>query len=206
MITNAHNHPTQKSRVGSGRVGSWCSILSGQPTTTSSIHLQLLISNLSHHSSHFTILTHLNLLPNMLLHLHFHTKLNASTFFHSYGQSFFLLLLFFAVLIFVPSFFFCIHFCRRWFSHHGRSTPTTVVCPLPDLQWVGIELTNNIMVGFEKQECCICLSLFQGNEKLKMLIECEHVFHSECLNLWLTAHPTCPLCRASLHVRQSLHK
>ncbi|QCD77804.1 phosphatidylinositol 4-kinase [Vigna unguiculata] len=139
-----------------------------------------------------------------LIQLHFDD--NASTFVHSYGQSFFLLLLFFAVLIFVPSLFFCIHLCRRCFSRHGRSTATTVVSPLPDLQCVGIELTNNIMVGFEKEECCICLSLFQGNEKLKVLIQCEHVFHSHCLDLWLTTHPSCPLCRASLHLRQNLTK
>ncbi|WVY94932.1 hypothetical protein V8G54_034020 [Vigna mungo] len=142
-----------------------------------------------------------------------HIDDNASTFFHSYGQSFFLLLLFFALFIFVPSLFLCIHFCRRCFSHHGRSTATTVVSPLPDLQCVGIELTNNItvpssasIVGLEKEECCICLSLFQGNEKLKVLIQCEHVFHSQCLDLWLTAHSSCPLCRASLHLRQNLNK
>ncbi|KAL9320062.1 hypothetical protein ACSQ67_011901 [Phaseolus vulgaris] len=150
-----------------------------------------------------------------LIQMHFHNNLNASTFFHSYHQSLFLLLLFFAVLIFVPSLFFCIHFCRRCFSRHGRSsTPTTVLSPPPDLHWVGIELTNNIMLpssttmlGFQKEEeCCICLSLFQGNENLKVLIQCKHVFHSHCLNLWLTAHPSCPLCRASLHVRQNLNK
>ncbi|TKY47179.1 RING-H2 finger protein ATL57 [Spatholobus suberectus] len=141
-------------------------------------------------------------------------KLNASTF-HSYSQSLFLLLWFIVILIFVPSLFLCIHFCRRRFSQQQSSTTTAVVSPLPDHQWVGIDFTNHTMVpsltsmvgaGFEQEECCICLSPFQGDEKLKVLVECEHVFHSECLDMWLSAHPTCPLCRASFHVSENLKK
>ncbi|KHN31940.1 RING-H2 finger protein ATL51 [Glycine soja] len=65
--------------------------------------------------------------------------------------------------------------------------------------------TSMVVAGFEKEEeCCICLSLFRGNEKLKVLIECEHVFHSKCLGMWLSAHPSCPLCRAFLHARPPL--
>lgn len=43
------------------------------------------------------------------------------------------------------------------------------------------------------------LSIFQDNEKVKVLIECQHVYHSRCLDLWLSSHSSCPLCRASLH-------
>ncbi|KRH30234.1 hypothetical protein GLYMA_11G169500v4 [Glycine max] len=129
-------------------------------------------------------------------------KLNGSiSTFHSYSQSLFLLLWFFSILIFVSSLF------------------LTTSSPLLDQCVVGIEfMTNHTMVpsssttsmvvaGFEKEEeCCICLSLFRGNEKLKVLIECEHVFHSKCLGMWLSAHPSCPLCRASLHVSENLKK
>ncbi|KAG4974741.1 hypothetical protein JHK87_031562 [Glycine soja] len=143
-------------------------------------------------------------------------KLNGSiSTFHSYSQSLFLLLWFFAILIFVSSLFLCIHLCRHRFSQQQRTTSS----PLPDQCVVGIEfMTNHTMVpsssttsmvvaGFEKEEeCCICLSLFRGNEKLKVLIECEHVFHSKCLGMWLSAHPSCPLCRAFLHVSENLKK
>ncbi|MED6189074.1 hypothetical protein PIB30_092136 [Stylosanthes scabra] len=47
-------------------------------------------------------------------------------------------------------------------------------------------------------ECCICLSAFRDEEKLKILPGCEHRFHCECVDKWLTNHSSCPLCRASL--------
>ncbi|KAL5170282.1 hypothetical protein HKD37_11G032016 [Glycine soja] len=98
-------------------------------------------------------------------------KLNGSiSTFHSYSQSLFLLLWFFAILIFVSSLFLCIHLCRHRFSQQKRTTSS----PLLDQCVVGIEfMTNHTMVpssstasmvvaGFEKEEeCCICLSLFR---------------------------------------------
>ncbi|KAK7305429.1 hypothetical protein VNO77_43335 [Canavalia gladiata] len=146
-------------------------------------------------------------------------KLNDSNF-HSYSQGLFLFLWFIAILIFVPSLFLCIHLCRRCFSQQQTYIPTTVMSPLPHNQWVKVDFTNHTMLpssttnnginmvgaGFDKNECCICLSLFQENEKLKVLTECQHAYHSECLDMWFSAHPSCPLCRASLHVSNSLEK
>lgn len=173
------------------------------PQSLTKPHRQKMSSEEQHH--HHFIQWHLNKLIN-----------GSSSTFHSYNQSLFLLLWFFAILIFVPSLFLCFHLCCRRFSQQQRSTSTTVVSPLPDQCVVGIEFmanhtlvpssTSMVGAGFEKEECCICLSLFQSNEKLKVLIECEHVFHSECLDMWLSGHPSCPLCRASLHVSENLKK
>ncbi|CAL0307581.1 unnamed protein product [Lupinus luteus] len=53
------------------------------------------------------------------------------------------------------------------------------------------------------RECCICLSAFIIGEKLKVLPGCEHCFHCECVDNWLQNHTNCPLCRASLQLRDS---
>jgi len=46
-----------------------------------------------------------------------------------------------------------------------------------DLKLYGFDGT-----GFEnKKEYCICLSIFRDNEMVKVLTECQHVYHSECL-------------------------
>lgn len=47
----------------------------------------------------------------------------------------------------------------------------------------------------EGLECAVCLTRFQPNELLRLLPKCKHAFHVECVDTWLDAHSTCPLCR-----------
>ncbi|KAI8548309.1 hypothetical protein RHMOL_Rhmol07G0264300 [Rhododendron molle] len=47
-------------------------------------------------------------------------------------------------------------------------------------------------------ECAVCLSEFGKAEKLRLLPVCNHVFHPGCVDQWLSAHATCPLCRSNL--------
>ncbi|KAL3653462.1 hypothetical protein CASFOL_003143 [Castilleja foliolosa] len=51
-----------------------------------------------------------------------------------------------------------------------------------------------------ESECCICLGIFGDGEKVKVLPQCQHFFHSECVDKWLTTQSSCPLCRVSLRV------
>ncbi|KAE8678805.1 extracellular ribonuclease-like [Hibiscus syriacus] len=44
-------------------------------------------------------------------------------------------------------------------------------------------------------ECAVCLTRFEPNELLRLLPKCKHAFHAECVDTWLDAHSTCPLCR-----------
>ncbi|CAI9091746.1 OLC1v1026852C1 [Oldenlandia corymbosa var. corymbosa] len=56
----------------------------------------------------------------------------------------------------------------------------------------------------EAVECSICLGIFQDGEKVKVLPDCQHRYHSECVDVWLTTQSSCPLCRASLRDDDSL--
>lgn len=47
-------------------------------------------------------------------------------------------------------------------------------------------------------ECAICLVEFQDDSMLRLLTSCCHVFHQECIDLWLEYHTTCPVCRGNL--------
>ncbi|GAB2218246.1 hypothetical protein Drorol1_Dr00001465 [Drosera rotundifolia] len=47
-------------------------------------------------------------------------------------------------------------------------------------------------------DCAVCLCEFENEDKLRLLPKCSHAFHMECIDTWLLAHSTCPLCRASL--------
>ncbi|KAL9278561.1 RING-H2 finger protein ATL43 [Arabidopsis thaliana] len=44
-------------------------------------------------------------------------------------------------------------------------------------------------------ECAVCLARFEPTEVLRLLPKCKHAFHVECVDTWLDAHSTCPLCR-----------
>lgn len=44
-------------------------------------------------------------------------------------------------------------------------------------------------------DCAVCLSRFEPSEVLRLLPKCKHAFHVECVDTWLDAHSTCPLCR-----------
>uniref|UniRef100_A0A0D3GKB2 RING-type E3 ubiquitin transferase n=1 Tax=Oryza barthii TaxID=65489 RepID=A0A0D3GKB2_9ORYZ len=45
-------------------------------------------------------------------------------------------------------------------------------------------------------ECAVCLGRFEPTEALRLLPKCRHGFHVECVDTWLDAHSTCPLCRS----------
>ncbi|XP_072960060.1 RING-H2 finger protein ATL3-like [Typha angustifolia] len=47
-------------------------------------------------------------------------------------------------------------------------------------------------------ECSICLSFVVEGEMVKLLPRCTHSFHQGCIEMWLKAHPTCPICRTEV--------
>ncbi|CAH9050487.1 unnamed protein product [Cuscuta epithymum] len=47
-------------------------------------------------------------------------------------------------------------------------------------------------------ECAICLVEFEDESLLRLLTSCSHVFHQECIDLWMESHKTCPVCRQAL--------
>ncbi|KAM0863016.1 hypothetical protein ACQ4PT_044885 [Festuca glaucescens] len=47
-------------------------------------------------------------------------------------------------------------------------------------------------------ECSICISALVARDKVKALPPCRHCFHPNCVDAWLRAQPSCPLCRTSL--------
>ncbi|XP_050228821.1 RING-H2 finger protein ATL70-like [Mercurialis annua] len=45
--------------------------------------------------------------------------------------------------------------------------------------------------------CSICLADYKNSDMLRLLPDCEHLFHLKCVDPWLRSHPTCPICRTS---------
>ncbi|KAI3449172.1 hypothetical protein Pfo_005837 [Paulownia fortunei] len=47
-----------------------------------------------------------------------------------------------------------------------------------------------------REICSICLAEFVCGEAVKILPRCKHMFHKDCINLWMPLHSLqCPVCR-----------
>ncbi|KAL6217207.1 hypothetical protein ACLB2K_010424 [Fragaria x ananassa] len=44
-------------------------------------------------------------------------------------------------------------------------------------------------------ECAVCLSEFEDGERGRVLPNCKHAFHIECIDTWFQSNSNCPLCR-----------
>ncbi|EXB75600.1 RING-H2 finger protein ATL11 [Morus notabilis] len=53
-------------------------------------------------------------------------------------------------------------------------------------------------IGKGSLECAVCLNEFEDSETLRLIPKCDHVFHLDCIDVWLVSHATCPVCRANL--------
>ncbi|XP_076914077.1 RING-H2 finger protein ATL70-like [Bidens hawaiensis] len=43
--------------------------------------------------------------------------------------------------------------------------------------------------------CSICLADYKPADVVRLLPACGHLYHVSCIDTWLKAHPTCPMCR-----------
>jgi hypothetical protein len=51
--------------------------------------------------------------------------------------------------------------------------------------------------------CSICLDDFESGELLVLLPRCQHAFHKECIQPWLTERQgCCPLCKTDVYEKQ----
>ncbi|KAI3787502.1 hypothetical protein L1987_42017 [Smallanthus sonchifolius] len=113
--------------------------------------------------------------------------------------------------------FFSIYFCRcfmqnLFYTWHVHQNPTRaptgpggdcvppgldplIICSFPTFTYSSVKEYRRETYGLE---CAICLCEFKDENILRLLTKCYHVFHQECIDLWLGSHKSCPCCRCSL--------
>ncbi|XAR73450.1 hypothetical protein NMG60_11007421 [Bertholletia excelsa] len=57
---------------------------------------------------------------------------------------------------------------------------------------------KDLKIGKGALECAVCINEFEDEETLRWLPKCDHVFHPDCIDVWLASHSTCPVCRTNL--------
>ncbi|KAL8515755.1 hypothetical protein ACS0TY_014442 [Phlomoides rotata] len=122
----------------------------------------------------------------------------------------------------VSYYIFVIKCCLNWhridllrrfsFSRRRRGEdPLTVYSPPPENRGLNEAQIRSIPIfKFQKVdkeekvsdaklcECAVCLNEFQEEEKLRIIPNCAHVFHIDCIDIWLQNNANCPLCRRSI--------
>ena len=70
---------------------------------------------------------------------------------------------------------------------HGRRIQLLEVMPTT---------TPKNVVDSELLQCSICLSNYEEDDVIRVLV-CGHHFHKSCCDAWLVANPSCPVCRSN---------
>ncbi|TMW87093.1 hypothetical protein EJD97_020434 [Solanum chilense] len=71
----------------------------------------------------------------------------------------------------------------------------SIIKSFPTFTYSSVKDYRKESCGFE---CAICLVEFDNNSVLRLVTSCNHVYHQDCIDLWLESHKTCPVCRANL--------
>ena len=61
------------------------------------------------------------------------------------------------------------------------------------------ELSENEVDKILNKECSICLDQFKQNTSI-LKLNCNHIFHYDCINEWIFRKPECPECRRNIFI------
>ncbi|GMH05371.1 hypothetical protein Nepgr_007211 [Nepenthes gracilis] len=148
-----------------------------------------------------------------LLHWHYAQFDDRSLEIH--GQTLLYIFILFSIILLVTLFL----LYARWFFRFPHLSSTATVSlphivaspPPPRAGGGGLEPTiiQNLPIVLHQSsainradeiECCICLGAIEDGDKVKVLPECRHGYHSDCVDRWLINRSNCPLCRIAIRV------
>ena len=83
-----------------------------------------------------------------------------------------------------------------------------IIASLPIFAFDGSTNTNSISSDDDdhkySSECAVCLCNLEEGEMARLLPNCNHTFHAECIDKWLSSQSTCPICRTEAKPRPRL--
>ncbi|XP_020205069.1 RING-H2 finger protein ATL5 [Cajanus cajan] len=73
----------------------------------------------------------------------------------------------------------------------------SIIVSLPKLLY---KQTDQFKQG-ELVECSVCLGTIVEDAITRVLPNCKHIFHVECVDKWFSSNTTCPICRTVVEPR-----
>ncbi|KAK4271661.1 hypothetical protein QN277_020321 [Acacia crassicarpa] len=74
-------------------------------------------------------------------------------------------------------------------DHQGLDS--SVIASIPKLWYKQTDQFND----GEAVECSVCLAIIVEDAAVRVLPNCKHVFHVDCVDTWFASNTTCPICR-----------
>ena len=67
------------------------------------------------------------------------------------------------------------------------------------LDRIDVDNLNTLILceDLPEETCSVCLEDFKDGDTIKKL-NCNHIFHKDCLQPWLNEHDNCPMCRQNI--------
>ncbi|KAL9668850.1 hypothetical protein QQ045_006390 [Rhodiola kirilowii] len=79
---------------------------------------------------------------------------------------------------------------------HKAGLDALIIASLPKFSY-----DDRMNEGEEAADCSVCLSAVCAKDMVRLLPNCKHLFHLECIDKWLVSHTTCPICRTTVEPR-----
>lgn len=95
---------------------------------------------------------------------------------------------------------FIVYICLLWYSSNNQTVLPEIPVTKKGLSPSELEKLPKI-TGKELvmgTECAVCLDEIEAEQTARFLPGCNHGFHLECADAWLSDHTICPICRAQL--------
>ncbi|XP_065880437.1 E3 ubiquitin-protein ligase ATL23 [Euphorbia lathyris] len=97
---------------------------------------------------------------------------------------------------------FLVYICLLWYAANNHPDIPQPVKPAAKTGLSASELEKlpkitgkELVLG---TECAVCLDEIESEQTARLVPGCNHGFHLECADAWLSKHSVCPVCRAKL--------
>ena len=83
-------------------------------------------------------------------------------------------------------------------TYQGPGLSNEAINNLPLIKYKEYESDSDSQRKKKEDVCPICLEPFELQEEVRMIPNCEHVYHGNCIKTWLDTNTVCPYCRGDV--------